>query len=336
MGYRKKYLIDRVKIWGISAVAAFFFGAVISVICWKYDRFGIIPAALGLTGVLYLYFGYYMIYRPYKNILRLINLFNLEYIKEEFFECDLGISYEIEKAQGILKKMIDQDKKLDISQKQAQYLALQNQINPHFLYNTLEGIRSEALCEGVVVIAEMTEALSTFFRYTISNPDKLVTLEDELENIENFHTIQQFRFGDKISLHIEYGEEDRERIMEILNLRIPKLVLQPVVENAIYHGLEPKLDNGIICIHIEQTEKRLVVRISDNGIGMEEYQVDEINRKFMGISLDEEKQEKKGGVALINVNNRIKLLFGEEYGMYLYSTKGMGTDVELTFPVMTD
>ena len=64
--------------------------------------------------------------------------------------------------------------------------------------------------------------------------------------------------------------------------------------------------------------------------------MDEINRKFMGISLDEEKQEKKGGVALINVNNRIKLLFGEEYGMYLYSTKGMGTDVELTFPVMTD
>ena len=138
MGNRKKYLIDRVKIWGISAVAAFFFGAVISVICWKYDRFGIIPAALGLTGVLYLYFGYYMIYRPYKNILRLINLFNLEYIKEEFFECDLGISYEIEKAQSILKKMIDQDKKLDISQKQAQYLALQNQINPHFLYNTLD------------------------------------------------------------------------------------------------------------------------------------------------------------------------------------------------------
>lgn len=336
MGNEKKYLIDKVKIWGISAVAAFFILAAAAFICRKYDRFGIIAAALCITGGIYLYTGYYMIYKPYKNILRLIGLFNSEYIKEEFLEYDFKVSEETKKAQNILKEMIDQDKRLDISQKQAQYLALQNQINPHFLYNTLEGIRSEALCEGVIVIAEMTEALSTFFRYTISNPDKLVTLEDELENIENFHTIQQFRFGDKISLHIEYGEEERERIMDILNLRIPKLVLQPVVENAIYHGLEPKLENGSIRIHIQQTEKRLVIRISDNGVGMEEYQVEEINRKLMSIRLYGEEQEKKGGVALINVNNRIKLLFGETYGMYLYSTKGIGTDVEMTFPVMTD
>lgn len=333
---RSKYLIDRVKIWGISAVVTFFTLAAAAVICYKYDCLGIIPAALCLTGVFYLYAGYYWIYKPYKNILRLVGLFNSEYIKEEFLEYDLKISEEAEKVQGILKGMIDQDKRLDISQKQAQYLALQNQINPHFLYNTLEGIRSEALCEGVGVIAEMAEALSTFFRYTISNTDKLVTLEDELENIENYHVIQQFRFGDKISLNIEYGDEEQDRIMDILNLKLPKLVLQPVVENAVYHGLEPKLENGNIRIHIEQTEKRLVIRISDNGVGMEDYQVDEINRKLMGIRLDEEEREKKGGVALINVNNRIKLLFGEEYGMYLYSTRDAGTDVELTFPVITD
>ncbi len=104
-------------------------------------------------------------------------------------------------------------------QKQAEYLALQNQINPHFLYNTLEAIRADALIAGVDQIADTTEALATFFRYTITDVDRLVTLSDELENVEDYFTIQKFRFGDRMNLELELNDE------ELLSARMPRLVL---------------------------------------------------------------------------------------------------------------
>ena len=114
--------------------------------------------------------------------------------------------------------MIDKNNLINVSKKQAEYLALQNQINPHFLYNTLEGIRSEALLAGLDSVAEMTEALGTFFRYTISQVEHLVTLEDELANIENYYYIQQFRFGDRLTLSIEYEhDDDRNQLKLLLN-----------------------------------------------------------------------------------------------------------------------
>ena len=223
---------------------------------------------------------------------------------------------------------------MNATRRQAQYLALQNQINPHFLYNTLEGIRSEALIANLTTVADMTEALGNFFRYTISNMDHLVFLEDELINVENYYLIQQYRFGEKINLNIIYDKDDKETL---LKYQLPKLTLQPIVENAIYHGIERKLDNGTITIKIEATKKRLIITISDDGLGMSKQQLDELLSKLNTDYFEYISQvdEEKGGIAIVNVNNRIKLLFGETYGINIFSTAGVGTDVEITLPLMT-
>lgn len=221
---------------------------------------------------------------------------------------------------------------MDLNKRQAQYLALQNQINPHFLYNTLETIRSEAIMNGAVNAGTMAEALATFFRYTISNLDYLVQIEDELENIQNYFTIQHYRFGNKIGIQITYDEEDKN----ILRLYIPKLIMQPVVENAIYHGIEQKLGAGQVTISISYTKQNLDIMISDDGIGIKDTELSEINNRLWTDSENYgyEKSEKSGGIAIRNVNQRIKLLFGEEYGIWLNSIYGIGTDVHIKLPVV--
>lgn len=232
-----------------------------------------------------------------------------------------------------LKLLADKDKLINTSMKEAKYLALQNQINPHFLYNTLEGIRSEALIAGIDSIAEMTEALATFFRYTISHLDRLVSLEEELENVENYYYIQQFRFGERLDLKIEYEHDEDILKPDILNFSIPKLTLQPIIENAIFHGIEKNVEKGCIRVIIGVRAERLLIRVSDNGAGMEEEKLLALNEKLSSLNLEQE-QQGRGGIALINVNNRVKLLFGEEYGLYVYSNIGTGTDVEISLPLV--
>lgn len=236
-----------------------------------------------------------------------------------------------------LENLIDKDRLINSSMKEAQYLALQNQIHPHFLYNTLEGIRSEALIAGLDSVAEMTEALATFFRYTISHLDRLVSLEEELENVENYYYIQQFRFGEKLHLSIEYEHDEDISKPEILNLSLPKLTLQPIIENAIFHGIEKNVRQGKIRIRIGVTDCRLVILVSDNGVGMEEEKLIALNAQLAHLNLEPKSkntEKTRGGIALINVNNRLKLLFGEEHGLYVYSNVGSGTDVEVSLPLV--
>lgn len=135
-----------------------------------------------------------------------------------------------------IRESTDRSRQMKILKKQAQYLALQNQINPHFLYNTLECIRSEAIINKINTVAKMTEALATFFRYTISDLDKLVPVSAELDNINNYYIIQHYRFGNRLSLKIDMDGDNNK----ILELYVPKLTLQPVVENAVFHGIEKK------------------------------------------------------------------------------------------------
>ncbi|MEG2297311.1 MAG: sensor histidine kinase [Clostridium sp.] len=256
-----------------------------------------------------------------------------------------GGSYEIEHLGASIQKMADQIKVLmnDIvveheSKRRSEFDTLQSQINPHFLYNTLEGIRSEALMAGVDSIAEMTEALSTFFRYTISQVNNLVTLEDELANIENYYYIQQFRFGDKLELSIEYVHDDDTDEADILTYRLPKLTLQPVVENSIYHGIEEKIGKGHLRIRITATKENLIIKVSDDGMGIDDEKLKRLNYKLRALTLDDVNPNvsTKGGIAIMNVNNRIKLLFGEKYGVHIYSQPGVGTDVEITLPIVIE
>lgn len=289
-----------------------------------------------LAGIAYA--GYYGVYKPMEETRKVEQQFAAGYVVNDLFTIRYPHSRESEQVNRRFQEMLGTRELINVSKKQAEYLALQNQINPHFLYNTLEGIRSEALMEGVDSIAEMTEALATFFRYTISNMEHLVTLEDELANIENYYYIQQFRFGDKLKLNIQYAFRDEMDEMEVLQYRLPKLTLQPVVENSIFHGIERKVGKGHLVIKVSATDSRLIIKVSDDGLGMEAEKVQELNEKLKSLSLDDvnPKTDKQGGIAIQNVNNRIKLLFGEEYGIYVYSQKGAGTDVEISLPLVKD
>lgn len=233
-----------------------------------------------------------------------------------------------------MNDMMDSSELLKLNKRQAQYLALQNQINPHFLYNTLESIRSEALIAGLGSVAEMTEALATFFRYTISKVENLVSVEEEIQNCETYFRIQQYRFGTRLSLSIECDPDDRD---EIYCCRLPKLTMQPILENSIIHGTECKIGSGHLTIRLERSGKRLLIRISDDGVGMDEASLARMNERLekSGRAFASQNTETKGGIALVNVNNRIHLLFGEEYGLHVFSMPGIGTDVEISLPAIT-
>lgn len=229
--------------------------------------------------------------------------------------------------QGCEKSKTEQQYTSDILYKQAELDALQSQINPHFLYNTLDSIRGQALAEGAEDIADMAEALSTFFRYSISNRNNVVTLDEELENVQNYFMIQQFRFNKRFCLQIppfprELGE----------SCSLPKLTLQPILENAILHGVEGKIGPGTITIRVVSTDNRTVITISDDGTGMSEETLQRLQERLSSNIPVPLTRTKGGGIALPNANRRIKLLFGEEYGIRVMSTLGLGTDVEIVLP----
>ncbi|MGD1821221.1 MAG: sensor histidine kinase [Pleomorphochaeta sp.] len=291
------------------------------------DLWFFLPFSLLL--VLFLY-GYYKIYKPYKKFTHLMRLFNSGQTYSHFSDLKNPLSKEFEDMDNRLSQILDSDILMSVSKRQAQYLALQNQINPHFLYNTLEGIRSEALIAGNNSISSMCEALATFFRYTISHVQNLVSLSQELENTKNYFYIQQFRFGERLSMNVIFNDDCED---EAVRIKIPKLTLQPIVENAIVHGLERKKDNAILNIYISLLKSRLLINVKDNGIGMHEEALKKLRDALLLEHSDELDNKEAGGIALINVNNRIKILFGERYGLEINSTENVGTDVLISLPI---
>jgi two-component system sensor histidine kinase YesM len=292
----------------------------------------LVPFAIFL--IILLACGYYSVVIPYRRIQKIMRLFHQGHTTEQIFQMKDTLCSEMPGAMNRISEMLDKQAAIKMSKKQAEYLALQNQISPHFLYNTLEAIRGDALDAGMYNIAETTEALATFFRYTITEVENLVTLEDELENVENYFIIQQYRFGEKLNMEIKTGEDNT-----VLQSQLPKLTLQPIIENAIFHGLETKRGVGTIRINVETTKAKLLISVVDDGVGIEEEQLEMINQRLNNIEMNYEndkKEEKRGGIALYNVSSRIKLLFGEEYGLHIYSNKNIGTNVRITSPLIVD
>lgn len=251
-------------------------------------------------------------------------------------DIDLDSSDELKKK--ILKVMqaygkeIERQNKANLLDKEAQISALQSQINPHFLYNTLESIRGQALIEDHEEIASITETLAVFFRYNISQKGYLVSLREEIDNVKNYFKIQEYRFEHRFSLSLEIDKTD-----EILECFIPKLTIQPIIENAIFHGLETSGKNGQVSVRIFKSEHNLMIRISDNGVGISASILEDMNQKINNDSDSIETSSKSSsGIALINVNKRIKLIFGQTYGIQIYSTQGIGTDVEINLPYISD
>jgi two-component system sensor histidine kinase YesM len=293
----------------------------------------LVTVALALEAGLWIAF-YFWALRPYRRAERMTGLFLEGYSLSSLEAEGASLSPASERLTRYVISELDTNRLLKLSKRQAQYRALQNQLNPHFLYTTLESIRSEALVAGLDSVADMTEALAVFFRYTISKVENLVTVEEELQNCETYFRIQQYRFGPRLTLSIECAPEDRAEIYRCL---IPKLTLQPILENSIIHGTELKIGAGRLMVKLERTEKLLTILVSDDGVGMDENVLGQLNERLdtSGRAFQEDKGEQTGGVALVNVNNRIHLLFGEEYGMHVFSIPMMGTDVRITLPIIT-
>ena len=209
---------------------------------------------------------------------------------------------------------------------------LQGQINPHFLYNTLESIRGEALSENSPHIAEMTKRLSSLFRYSISTHRELVSFREELDNVQNYMAIQKFRFRDKLSLDVVIEDE------ACLDYQVIKLTLQPFVENSIYHGLETISRKGRITIRAVCTQKKLLITVSDNGKGIEPDRLRTINDMLLDpFSVSGSELSSAGsftGIALVNICKRIKLRFGDDYGFVIQSIPELGTDISISLPAV--
>ena len=227
---------------------------------------------------------------------------------------------------------------------------LQSQVNPHFLYNTLDSIRWMAVIQKSPGIESMTRSLSNLLKNIAKGTQDKITLEEELALLHDYVEIQSVRYMEVFTFHDTVPKE-------LYRYRIIKLTLQPLVENAIFHGLETKAENGKVTIWIYTTDQELVVVISDNGTGIdwdtlvsmrqaleqtEEYRESGDDGSTHGetAGMDAhgtDRIEKRGnGIALSNVNQRIQLAFGNRYGLRLYSTTGIGTDVEIWLPKKVD
>ncbi len=238
-----------------------------------------------------------------------------------------GGSYEIQHLGRSIGEMAKRIKTLmqDIvteheSKRKSEFDTLQSQINPHFLYNTLDiivwMIENEQKQEAVKVVT----ALARFFRISLSKGKSIIPVRDELEHVRNYLMIQQMRFKNKFTYVIEAGED----VMELACL---KLLLQPLVENAIYHGMEFMDGDGEIRVRVFRREDSLWFEISDNGLGMTKEQAEGL--------LTEKPQVRSGkgsGIGVKNVNERIKLYFGKPYGLLIESEPDEGTVIRIHLP----
>lgn len=227
------------------------------------------------------------------------------------------------KIQKLLKTVAQeriQKKNSQLKAMEFEYDALQAKINPHFLYNTLESISSLAKIKGQEKISESIYFLGEYLRETISNKKKFVTLEEELENVCHYLEIQKLSYGDRIQAVFQNEECTLEMV-------VPKLILQPLVENAILHGLEGKVGKGHICVFSRCFEKKLLIEIKDDGVGMTEERIQAVMENKMDFKPGHTK------VGIWAVHKRIQILYGDMYGVSIKSEENKGTSVIVQMPV---
>lgn len=206
-----------------------------------------------------------------------------------------------------------------VMKQEAQMKSLQMQINPHFLYNTLDTINWMARIRHVDEIGDMVAALSNMMRYSLEKKS-FVRLGEEVKSLKDYIAIQNYRYRDKMVAEIEIDES-------LMSLYIPRLLIQPILENAIVHGIEEKLDKGHILVAARREDEDLYIQIMDDGVGMTE--------ETMSHILREDYSMKKSGhtsIGVVNVNRRIQMIYGKDYGLLVQSVLGAGTKITIHIP----
>ena len=206
--------------------------------------------------------------------------------------------------------------------RKSQYDMLQTQINPHFLYNTLETINWMAynMSNSENPVSKSLINLASFFRNTLTS-GYFVSIENEIKYTKEYVNILALRYGDLFDIEWDIDES-------ILSYTIIKICLQPIIENAVYHGIKQKNDKGLIKIKGLCDDNNIILIVSDDGVGIEKDALDELNKTLSETSFTNEKSH----IGLSNVNQRIKIIFGDSYGIHVESTVGVGTDVYVTIP----
>ncbi len=238
-----------------------------------------------------------------------------------------NINRMLERIEIITQRTLrDRDKILqaELAKTKAELSTLQSQINPHFLYNTLECMRSIALEHGIPEIVKISTAMARIFRYSIKG-NNIVTIRDEMECVKNYFDIIAIRYDGRFKLGISIDEG-------LMKENIIKMVLQPIVENAVYHGLENRKQKGVVEVRGYKDEAgRIIIRIKDNGKGMEESDVRRFN-DLMKKKSGPNPMEDRRSIGLLNIARRLRLMFGESSIICITSSQNVGTTVEICLP----
>jgi len=283
--------------------------------------FIMLPITIILT-----YFISWFFYRPLNELvaaMKQIKKQNLsvritEHRSDEYQQVFDGFNHMLDEIEVLIKNLTDEK----ILNKEAQILLLQAQINPHFLYNTLESIHSIAKITKVDEISIMVSALSKFFRLSLSEGKNEILLKESIDLVVNYLTIQNIRFKGKVDYFIDIPEQ-------IMNLKVPKFLLQPIVENSIYHGIEKKSGTGHLRILGKIVENEIIIEILDDGVGILPERLAIIRDSLDNSNLDDE-----GFYALKNINKQLKLKYGKKYGIRIESEYYHWTKVILCIPLI--
>lgn len=241
-------------------------------------------------------------------------------IAAEEYEIQM-LSDGFEKMVGRLNQLIEQNRQEQISLRSAELALLQAQINPHFLYNTLDTIIWLIETEKYEQAVDMVTSLSGYFRSSLSKGRDIITLREEEQHVRSYLEIQHVRYKDILEYQIEIEPE-------LAMYEIPKLTLQPLVENALYHGIKLKRGLGTISVKGYEQGEDIWLVVSDNGAGMDEERLGEIRRAI--------RKEQRVGFGLSTVHERLQLWFGPEYGLSIESVLGEGTTVRAKIPKQTE
>lgn len=241
--------------------------------------------------------------------------FNSKY-NDEIGQLGNSFNNMIQEISNLIKLVYEEQKR----KREAELKTLQAQIKPHFLYNTLDTIQWLAYEHDAKDIVSVVGALSNLFRIGLSKGKELITVREELEHIKSYLTIQKTRYEDKLNYEISYDEQ-------VLDYHVLKVILQPLVENAIYHGLNAKRGGGKVTIAARLEGGALVFRVADNGVGMMPEKLEEIK----GL-LDNSQEPAAVGYGIFNIHERIRLSFGAEYGLQFTSVYGEGTTAKVVHP----
>lgn len=227
-----------------------------------------------------------------------------------------SLSWNIRRMVNKLKELIENIKKEQTAKREAELKMLQAQINPHFLFNTLNSLKWTAMLSSNNTLSEGLEALSGLMKDTILNKDELVDIETELNNLNNYATIQRIRYGCSFSLEYDLEEQLKKSL-------VLKFILQPIVENSIIHGIEDENSRIEIRVIVRKVDECLHITVEDNGKGFDIAETDYIR-----------KNKRLSGIGINNVDERIKINYGDEYGLQVESKPGLGTKAFIRLPYL--